>query len=198
MNIYYVYQYLRKDGTPYYIGKGSGRRAYAGCRTIPKPKDKNLIQIIAHKLSELESFLLETKLIKHYGRIDLGTGILRNLTNGGEGASNVANKVAWNKGKKQSLEHNQKISNSLKGKSKSDESVRKMKEKLKGRVGTMLGKSHSLETKDKISKSLTGKLKGPDSEETKKKKSMASKGKPKNPVSVEKQRQSLLKYYSSK
>ena len=85
MNIYYVYQYLREDMTPYYIGKGSKGRAYKYQRVIPKPTDKNRIQIVAHKLSESEAFLLEIKLIKHYGRKDLGTGILRNITDGGDG-----------------------------------------------------------------------------------------------------------------
>jgi NUMOD3 motif len=85
MNIYYVYQYLREDMTPYYIGKGSKGRAYANCRTTPKPKDKTRIQIIANKLSETEAFTLETQLIKLYGRKDLGTGILRNMTDGGDG-----------------------------------------------------------------------------------------------------------------
>ena len=105
MNIYYVYQYLRKDGSPYYIGKGSGRRAYVKQRAISKPTDNTQIQIIARHLSEPEAFLLETKLVALYGRVDLGNGILHNKTDGGDGGHNVVNKIAWNKGKKQSAEH---------------------------------------------------------------------------------------------
>jgi hypothetical protein len=84
MYIYYVYQYLREDGTPYYIGKGKDRRMFAK-HNVHLPNDKELIQVIAYKLSESEALLLETKLIKLYGRKDIGTGILRNLTGGGEG-----------------------------------------------------------------------------------------------------------------
>jgi len=108
--IYYVYSYLREDRTPYYIGKGKGRRAWRHFRgEVSPPKDKSRIQIVAHNLSEFESHILERKLIALYGRKDIGTGILRNKTDGGEGVSGrvptiesrararLSNKVTWQK-----------------------------------------------------------------------------------------------------
>ena len=102
MNKYYVYEYLREDGTPYYIGKGSGFRAYA--KRPYKPNDKSRINIIKDCLSEDEAFNLEIELISKYGRKDLGTGILKNKTVGGEGYA-------------LSDETKQKLSNSAKGRS---------------------------------------------------------------------------------
>ena len=96
---YYVYAYLRDDNSPYYVGKGQGKRAWNKCKgEIFPPKNKSLVKIMAHRLTEHEAFLLETKLISQYGRIDLGTGILRNKSDGGEGTRKPYNKVAWNKG----------------------------------------------------------------------------------------------------
>ena len=86
-NNYYVYQYIREDGSPYYIGKGKGNRAYINNRSTPKPLEIDRIILIKENLTEEEAFDLECKLIALYGRKDLGTGILRNLTNGGEGVS---------------------------------------------------------------------------------------------------------------
>lgn len=87
-SIYYVYRYNREDGTPYYIGKGKGRRAYQKRRYIQRPTEDR-IEIVAKGLSEHEAFILEKKLISYYGRKDLGTGILRNLTDGGEGVTGL-------------------------------------------------------------------------------------------------------------
>ena len=93
-SIYYVYAYVRKDGTPYYIGKGKDRRAYQlhkrsnGADLLPK--DKSKIVMLYENLPEQEAFDLEKKLILEYGRKDLGTGVLQNMTEGGEGNRKAA------------------------------------------------------------------------------------------------------------
>ena len=107
---FYVYAYLRKNGTPYYIGKGTGNRAWAnhrrGSRGIATPKDKHNIVIVANDISELWAFALERRLIRWYGRKDIGSGILLNLSDGGEGPAGIV----------PSTQHRQNLSKALKGK----------------------------------------------------------------------------------
>lgn len=88
---FYVYIYLRENGTPYYIGKGQGRRAYSSySRTVPVP-DKDKILIVLKNLTEEQAFRNERDFIAYYGRLDINTGILENKTDGGEG---VAGRIA--------------------------------------------------------------------------------------------------------
>ena len=89
-DIFYTYAYLRKsDRTPYYVGKGKGKRAYdrQGHR-VKVPDDKDRIIFLKQNLTEEEAFNHEKYMIAVLGRKDLGTGILRNMSDGGEGPSN--------------------------------------------------------------------------------------------------------------
>jgi hypothetical protein len=129
MEKYYTYAYLREDRTPYYIGKGSDNRAYSDHKgyIIVPPIDR--ILILKYFSDENDAFRHETYLISVFGRKDLGTGILWNRTNGGEGVSGAVfteitrNRMSQSKmgdknhfyGKKHSSQTKEKISNTKKG-----------------------------------------------------------------------------------
>ena len=167
---YYVYAYIRSvdsnngcAGSPYYIGKGKGRRLYEK-HGIHIPADKRYIVVLEQNLSEIGAFALERRLIKWWGRINTGTGVLRNLTDGGEGSAGArlihstesnAKRSATLRGRKKgpnSAEHNKNISLAKKGKvgkPQSEESKRKNSLSNKGRIV-------SKETGNKISLAKTG------------------------------------------
>jgi hypothetical protein len=83
VKIFYTYLWLREDGTPYYVGKGSGNRAFVQRRhSFPMPSTRERI-LVQEFPDEVSAFAAEIFLISFYGREDLG-GCLLNLTDGGE------------------------------------------------------------------------------------------------------------------
>jgi hypothetical protein len=142
--MYYVYSYLREDHSPYYIGKGSGKRAYTkGPKEVKPPRDKSRVKIIKDNLTEEEAFLLEKLYILMFGRIDLNNGILRNKSDGGDGASGAVRSKETreklrqaNLGKKRPQWVYDKIAESNRGKKLSEETKAKMSAVRKGRTCT--------------------------------------------------------------
>ena len=128
--IYYSYLWLReKDGTfpkgvPYYVGKGTGKRAFVKHifekKVFSPPKDKANI-VIFPMLNEEEAFESEIAIIELLGLIVDGTGCLRNLTKGGRrGIRTSKSNMKCSQtllGHEVSPEVRIKISTTLKGKS---------------------------------------------------------------------------------
>ncbi|WVQ00687.1 hypothetical protein [Synechococcus phage MC09] len=80
---YYVYLYLHEDGTPYYVGKGVGGRwenPNHNCSVPPRER----VSFPVEGVSEEWALFMEMELIDRYGRLDDGTGVLENQTDGGE------------------------------------------------------------------------------------------------------------------
>ena len=127
-NRFYTYAYLREDRTPYYIGKGQTNRMFYKTKEgdIKPPKDKSRIIFLKQNLTEEEAFKHEIYMIAVFGRKDLGTGILRNRTNGGDGVS----------GKMWSLEERELKSQSYRGNN-----------------NPFYGKTHTIEVRNKLKES---------------------------------------------
>jgi hypothetical protein len=166
MSTFYVYAFLRDDLTPYYIGKGKGNRAFVTSgRAIPSPQNPTHVVILACNLTEAGAFTLEQTLIRCFGRSKTNSGILHNLTEGGEGTSGyrhrqetkdtigrintnpsadrVAKIVAAVKGKPKSATHREALRLANIGKKLPEEQKQKMRL-------AHLGKKHSQEARDKM------------------------------------------------
>jgi hypothetical protein len=169
---FYTYIWLREDGTPYYVGKGKGIRGFSIRSHRIRPPTELCRIVVQEFETEDDALFAEMFLISVYGREDLATGILLNLTDGGE-------KPPSPLGKKRTPEEIKKSADSRRGSwHHTEETKKRMSEQRKGRAawnkgmkgvyknGPMseeskrhlrdvnLGKRVSEETKLKISKTL--------------------------------------------
>jgi hypothetical protein len=160
---FYTYMWLRENGTPYYVGKGHGRRAFENRRRVHPPKERARI-VIQCWASEQEAFEMEQYYIRLFGRKDNGTGILHNLTDGGEDPSNPSAETRRRLREARALqaplsaESRYRQGSGTRGKERAPETVAKC-------VAVHLGRKRSAVTCRNISKSLLGKKRGPISEE---------------------------------
>ena len=134
MKEYYTYAYLREDGTPYYVGKGKGNRAYVkhGLHTVP-PKER--ILILKNNLTEEDAFKHEVYMIAVFGRKDNKSGILWNRTNGGDGTSGAIMSDDFREKCRRTGENN-----GFYGRKHTPETLQAMKDALKGRSAWNKGK----------------------------------------------------------
>jgi hypothetical protein len=156
-----VYRHVRLDNNEvFYIGIGSKYRANQKYnrnkfwRNIVS-KTKYRVDILAKNLTDEDAKELEVFLIGIYGRRDLGSGTLCNLTDGGDGGSNYI----------KSEDTKNKIRNSLKGRKISDEARNNMC--LNAKKGDKNPRYKVPRTKEVIDKIIQTKKDNPVKKETK-------------------------------
>lgn len=132
----YVYRHRRIDKNEiFYIGIGKGNRAYNThsrnkyWKNITKKTDY-VVEILIDNISLEDAYELEIFLIELYGRKDLKTGNLVNLTIGGDGCNGAVRTKEWRN----------KISESKKGKKLSIETKKKISDKNSGKNHPMFGR----------------------------------------------------------
>jgi hypothetical protein len=163
----YIYRHIRLDkNEPFYIGIGSDQNYQRSKYKRNRNKHWNNIisitgyrvEILIDELSWGEACEKEKEFILLYGRKDLGTGILCNMTDGGEGS--FGRKVS------------NKTMKALRM-PKSDDVKRKISESQIGDKGNFYGRKHTEETKSKIRNYNIGRVM---SDEAKMKMRLAKKG----------------------
>lgn len=161
----YIYFDPTNDMEPFYVGKGCGDRHVCHLKRTHNKHLRNRINKIRREYgdpwiafefmpSEQDALDYETALIARFGRRDLGTGTLCNLTDGGEGSANLSPDISRQKAEKLSVFAKSRTGDKNPSFGKTGEN------------SPLFGRNHSIETKQKISESRTGNT---HSEETRQK-----------------------------
>lgn len=130
----YVYKHVRLDKNEiFYVGIGEGKnysrsKNKTGRNKIWKrivSKTEYLVEIIHDNIPYQEALKIEEQLIKFYGRLDLGTGPLANLTDGGQGTPGIIRPKGYKR-----PEHSIRMKNNqyCKGKNLGDKNPMRRKE----------------------------------------------------------------------
>lgn len=149
-SIFYVYQYLDSNGTPYYIGKGKGNRIHQHHTHVTVPPVSRRV-FVKTDLLESDALALEMTLIRLHGR----------KVDGGTLENTKLNQWACTTGWHHSVEAKQKISKGNIGKVRSPEQICNYKKPKSAEHAEKirqanLGKKVSADTKQKISDSKQG------------------------------------------
>ena len=164
----WIYEDLKFDFEPFYIGKGtSDRMITSKCdkKTFKSNKIKSIKEkggeVISMKVFENltieESIKIEIELIKKIGRRDLDLGPLTNLTGGGEGRLNGRNSPeSIEKARQTVLANNNKLREQGHDFSPSEETRMKLRAANLGEKNPMYGKTHSDEFKERQSLRMIG------------------------------------------
>lgn len=142
----YVYLHTKPNGEIFYVGKGSGERAWRKAQRSDSWKNVvnkygYKISIFLDNVSDEKAFSVERDLIEAIG--------LDNLTNITKGAGGVSGRTPWNKGVPMSDEQKRKLSDICKGRKFSKETRIKLSKANKG-------KKFSKEARENMSKAQKG------------------------------------------
>lgn len=162
----YVYRHIRHDkNEPFYIGIGKSdlnyNRAYVKSKSKRSKYWKNIakngydVEILIDNISLQHALKKEIEFIELYGRLDLGTGTLVNMTIGGEnppcflGENNPMRRK----------DIREKVSEAMKGKKHSEITKLKLKQKAKERNSIPPSRKNCKMSDEGISKMVESRMK---------------------------------------